>query len=303
MMKQPSIDARWTRSFATALKWLGFAAMGFGAALLVLLTASPLGLLRAYPAPPEAAVDDPLGLDRKITDLQSLDRNAGEPMEAYLRRLTTSVAGGMVHYWSRGDTWSEADAPYTEISIYDNYLLWLQMVLLKDRQHFRNYEFMTPAKAIDRGYGFCSQVSKTIYSILRDQGIVSVIYSNPSHTVVEADGDVLDADYGVFIPHSIAWVQQTADAIDTYYADYGLMVPLIRQAYAQPWHVLGTAAEFDNVRKYEAWFEWLKWLPPLLAIILGLAAVAIGAGLRRRELGRDNARPRHPSGQRKSAIT
>src|SRR5258708_25153448 len=105
MMKQPSIDARWTRSFATALKWLGFAAMGFGAALLVLLTASPLGLLRAYPAPPEAAVDDPLGLDRKITDLQSLDRNAGEPMEAYLRRLPTSLAGGLRHYVSMCDTW------------------------------------------------------------------------------------------------------------------------------------------------------------------------------------------------------
>jgi len=299
MMKQPSIDARRTRSFALALKWLGFAAMGFGAALLVLLAAAPLGLLRAYPSPPEEAIDGPLGLDRKITDLRSLDRNAGEPMEAYLRRLTTSVAAGMVHYWSRGDTWSEADSPYTEISIYDNYLLWLQMLLLKDRQHFRNYEFMTPAKAIDRGYGFCSQVSKTIYSILRDQHIDSVIYSNPAHTVVEADGNILDADYGVFIPHSIAWVQQTPAAIDTYYADYGLMIPLIRQAYAQPWHLLGTAAEFDNVRKYEARFERLKWLPPLFAIILGLAAVAVAARLRRRELAPAKARLLHPPERQK----
>ena len=302
-MKQPSIGARPTRSFATALMWLGYAAMGVGVAFLAFLAAAPLGLLRAYPAPPEDAVHGPLGLERKITDLRSLYRNHGEPMEVYLRRLTTSVAAGMVHYWSKGDSWSESDSPYTEISIYDNYLLWLQMLLLKDRQHFRNYEFMTPAKAIDRGYGFCSQVSKTVYSILREQGIESVIYSNPSHTVVEADGNILDADYGVFIPHSVAWVERTPDAIDLYYADHGAMIPSLRQAYAQPWHVLGTAEDFDNVRNYEAKFERLKWLPPLLAIILGLAALAIGAGLHRRGLAQSQARLARPPEQRKSAIT
>src|SRR5215469_14883370 len=61
-------------ALSTAAKWLGLAAIGAGTALLLFVAAYPLGLVRAYPAPPPAMVDGPLGLDHRIADLRTLYR-------------------------------------------------------------------------------------------------------------------------------------------------------------------------------------------------------------------------------------
>jgi hypothetical protein len=71
-----------------------------------------------------------------------------------------------VHCWYVGDEWDSSDAAYAAVSPWDNYLLWL----LKDR-----YEFMDPGRAIERGYGFYSQVSRIVYLILDDRGIPSKV--------------------------------------------------------------------------------------------------------------------------------
>lgn len=268
-------------AFQAGVKWSGVGATAFGVMLLLFVAAYPLGLVRAYPAPPSFAVDGRLGLQKRITDPKSLDRGPGEDLTGYLSRLTESVAVGMTHYWTGGDAWSEADIPYTAISVYDNYLLWLQGLLPAYRDNLRNYEFLTPAKAIARGYGFCSQVSKLVYSILREQGIDSQILSNPLHTVVEADGSVLDPDYGVFIPHSMAWIRAHPAALDGYYAAFPMDLASLRQAYAQEWHPLGSAAAFDQVRRYEARFDRLKWLPPAAITLFGVSLLLLGAWLGR----------------------
>jgi len=272
-------------ALSTAAKWLGLAAIGAGTALLLFVAAYPLGLVRAYPAPPPAMVDGPLGLDHRIADLRTLYRRDSEPMAPYLERLTKTTAAGMVHYWTAGESWTDADTPYTRISAYDNYLLWLQILLPGHRSDLQNYEFMTPVMILGRGYGFCSQVSKLLYSILRDQGIDSVIYSNPFHTVVEAEGYVLDADYGVFVPHSLVWLRQDPKRIASYYAEYAAYpdwIPSLQHAYAAPWHVLGTAQGYASLRAYEARFQRLKWMPPLLGIAGGLMLLACSALLRQR---------------------
>lgn len=271
---------RFATAFPAALKWIGAILTTIGALSLLFVAAYPLGLVRAYPLPPEAAIAGPFGADRQIGDVRSLYREPGESMTVYLERLTKSVAATMVHHWSAGDVWSEADARYTEVSIYDNYLLWMHRLVPEYRASFQNYEFLSPAKALARGYGFCSQVSKLIYSILRDQGIAATISSNPQHTVVEAEGSILDADYGVFIPHTIQWVQQNPVAVDEYYARFGAMVPVLREVYAQPWHTLGTPASFENVRAYEERFDLLKWVAPLLALFAGLSILVGGVLLR-----------------------
>ncbi|MDX8502176.1 hypothetical protein RFM99_27650 [Mesorhizobium sp. VK4C] len=268
---------------AALTRSLGLFSAGAGTAFLFFVSAYPLGLISAYPAPPAAATDGPLGFEQKVGDVGDLYRGPDEPMQAYLDRLTKAVAGGMVHYWTEGDRWTTADTRYTRIGVFDNYLLWTLSFRPEYRENLQNYEFVTPRKALDRGYGFCSQVSKIVYSVLADQGIEAAIYSAPEHTVVESNGNILDSDYGVFIPHSLAEIQQDPSIIDSYYAQFGSMLPLLRQAYGESWQPLGTAEGFNEVRAYEAKFERLKWVPPLMLLALGILLAAGGTLLQRRE--------------------
>jgi hypothetical protein len=268
---------------AASLCSLGLFSAGVGAAFLLFVAAYPLGLISAYPAPPAAATEGPLGFEEKVADVDDLYRGVGEPMQAYLERLTKAVAGGMVHYWTEGDSWTATDMRYTRISAFDNYLLWILSFRPQYRETLQNYEFVTPRKGLARGYGFCSQVSKIVYSVLSDQGIDATIYSVPEHTVVVSNGNILDPDYGVFVPHTLEDVQQDPSIIDSYYAQFGPMLPLLKKAYGQSWQSLGTAEDFDSVRAYEAKFERLKWIPPLAFLATGILLATIGALLRHRE--------------------
>ncbi|MER9457485.1 MULTISPECIES: hypothetical protein [unclassified Mesorhizobium] len=273
---RPSLTAALLCSF-------GFFSAGVGAAFLLFVSAYPLGLISAYPAPPAEATEGPLGFQQKVVDVDDLYRATDEPMQAYLERLTKAVAGGMVHYWTVGDSWAATDTSYTRISVFDNYLLWMLSFRPQYRETLQNYEFVTPRKGLARGYGFCSQVSKIVYSILADQGIEATIYSVPQHTVVVSNGNILDSDYGVFVPRSLEDVQREPSIIDTYYAQFAPMLPLLKTAYGGAWQPAGTIEDLDGVRAYEAKFERLKWAPPLALLATGMVLATFGMMLRHRE--------------------
>ncbi|RUW28058.1 hypothetical protein EN858_01070 [Mesorhizobium sp. M4B.F.Ca.ET.215.01.1.1] len=249
---------------------LGLCLIGLGTVFLLFVAAYPLGLVQAYPTPPVEAIEGPLGFEKKIGDLNGLYRGPNEPRQVYLERLTKAVAGGVVHYWTEGDRWTDTDARYTKISVFDNYVIWLLGWLPAYHDSFQNYEFLTPRKALDRGYGFCSQVSKIVYSILTEQGIPATIYSAEQHTIVEVDGNVLDSDYGVLVPYPLALVEKDPSIVDSYYSDYEDMLPLLHGAYGQPWHRLGTPEGFQSARSYETILERLKWLPPVILLLIGV---------------------------------
>lgn len=67
---------------------------------------------------------------------------------------------------------------------------------------FQNYEFMSPGPALRRGFEFCSQTSRIVFSILLDNGFRPLIMTHEQHTV-EVNGTVIDSDYGVFIPFNL----------------------------------------------------------------------------------------------------
>jgi hypothetical protein len=241
-----------------------------GSVSLALIAANPLGLVRAYPMPPEEFVKGPFGVTEPIKSVESLYRRPSEPEATYFERLTKTVAAGIVHYWSAADTWAPADEPYTRVSPWDNYLLWLHP-LLPAYEHFRAYEFITPEHAIRRGYGFCSQVSRIVYSVLADQGIKSEVLSNPQHVIVEANGQILDADYGIYIPHSTAWMQAHPDMVKSYYRDFDGMAPLLTDIYKSGWEEGGPESLFAYMRRYEQRMDMLKWVPPFTMLAAGLA--------------------------------
>lgn len=254
----------------TVLRRLGVLTGTFGVVFLLLVAAAPIGLVDPYPMPPSADVAGPLGATKDI-DVQSLYKKNDEKLGEYLSRLTKDIASGIVHYWHEGDKWETPDTQYTRPSIWDNYLLWLHP-LISGYEHFYRYEFISPEKAINRGYGFCSQVARIVWSILHRQRIDAEILSNPNHVVVQSIGNILDPDFGVFIPMTWQEIQSgdTAAIVKQYYREFESSQPLLTKAYSEGWQSSGlNDPSIVYMLAYEEKMDRLKWFPPIIAISFG----------------------------------
>ncbi len=280
----PAIECKTTdarRQFN--LRRFGMACIFIGTIFFLFVSAYPLGFVRPYPNPPKASITGLFGATRKI-DEGYLLRRPKEELATYLNRLPKDVSAGMVHYWHEGDRWAPSDARYTRPSIWANYLLWLHP-LIPGYEHFYAYEFMTPRKAIRRGYGFCSQLSRIVWSTLRLQGVKSEILSHPNHVVVQSNGQILDADYGVAIPMTWQAIQSgdTAAIVQQYYRGFDAMHPLLIKVYTDGW----TSSGEDNAAmiymlRYEKRMDVLKWIPPLFIFSTGVGLLLCSRRKRRR---------------------
>ena len=220
-----------------------------------------------------------------------------ETRAAYAHRLTNVVAASVMHYWYERDR----RAFRLQVPIWENYLLWLAGEL---RPEYRLYAFADPYKAIERGVGMCDQVSSALVTLLRREGLDARIVQLNGHTVVTAEVDagvwhVLDADYNVAIPRSMAQIQAEPNTVRPYYqAAFNRLDPasnrtsldLIASFYAPPTYIGeagGNSALGERRIAFEALAYWLKWRLPLT--LLAFAAL-IAAGLRMRSRHRQYQR-------------
>jgi hypothetical protein len=115
---------------------------------------------------------------------------------------------------------SATDAGFRlQVPIWENYLLWLAGELRPD---YRLYAFADPLKAIERGAGMCDQVSSALTALLRQRDFDARVVQLNGHTVVTVEVDpgvwhVLDADFNVVIPRSIAQIQADPGMVRPYY--------------------------------------------------------------------------------------
>jgi len=259
---------------AVALQRIGLLCLAGGTVFLALVAAYPLGLVRAYPLPPESYRDGPFGLKREISDVKELYRRDSEENEEYFVRLSKSIYKGIVHYWHAGDAWEESDMRYTRISPWDNYLIWL-LSFRSNRERLRAIEFMTPEKAIRRGYGFCSQMSRIAYTVLKRQGYDPRILFHEGHVIVEVDGMLIDPAYGVVLPQDRnEAAESAAELVPVYYEGFESAFPHLIEIFSDGWDDLGERAQvFERGIRWEARFELLKWIPPLFLSALGAATL------------------------------
>lgn len=144
------------------------------------------------------------------------DRRPGEDSEAYVRRLTEIIHLGVLHYWS-----DEGITEYgLRVPFWENYLLNLGALVRPEV--FQKYEFSDHAKAAERGVGFCSQQSIIMAGILDENGIKANIVGLDGHVVVAAEVGadrwyVVDPDFGVVIPHSVAEIEENPELVRAYY--------------------------------------------------------------------------------------
>lgn len=252
------------------LKTIGGTVAGVVLLLMLCVGLVQYAVFNPYPPiPSEALAVQHFGRTEK-GKLEDLNRLSGESASAYHRRLVAGVNSHMVHYWP------EESRSATQVSPFTNYLLWA-LSFVPGYEHFGSYEYVSPQLAWDRGYGFCSQVSRVIYSVLREQGLDATVMQHPNHVVVEADGHVLDADYGVYIPYSLADVQANPKLVAEYYAQFPTMVPLLSQIYRDGWTETASKEQFDYMLNFERKAELFKWVLLLVSLSLSVCAFSLGS--------------------------
>lgn len=263
---------RWIIGFQTLM--ISVAVGIVAVSLLVVASLGPLGLVRAFPEPPIKLSKVPWAQTRPISDPASLNRRPGEADHVYFKRLAVSVSGAIMHWWPQDD---QAASQYTRITFLGDYVLWTMSKLAR-WSYFQSYEFMSPGPALQRGFGFCSQTSRIVFSILLDNGYRPLVMTHPQHTVVEVNGTVIDSDYGIFIPFSLNELRDKPYLVPFYYVNFPSELPLLRTVYAKGFTPL-SAAELADLLRFEKRTRYLKWQIPIGLMILAAMFGALGRRL------------------------
>ncbi|MGQ0749518.1 MAG: transglutaminase-like domain-containing protein [Betaproteobacteria bacterium] len=207
--------------------------------------------------------------------------------KSYAMAVSHAINKGVAHYlWL-----DEGIEKYNlRVPFHENYILFVASYLIP--QYYRKYEFRDYRRAIERGVGLCSQHAIIVAEILRKKGLASGIVSMPTHAdmpghvVATARVDdarnewwILDADYGVVVPHGIEAVRAQPSIVAPYYRRRGYdeqTVATLVSNYAKDARVFPDGAKNYGVMTY--WAEAIAYA--LIWIIPGFLAIPFVLTLR-----------------------
>jgi hypothetical protein len=204
--------------------------------------------------------------------------------KSYVTTVNQAVNKGVAHYlWL-----DEGIEKYNlRVPFHENYILFAASYLIP--QYYRKYEFRDYRRAIERGVGLCSQHAIIVAEILREKGMASAIVSMPGHVVAAARVDdarnewwVLDADYGVVVPHGIDAIRAQPHVIAPYYRDRGYderTVATLVSIYGKDSQVYPDGARNYGLKIY--WAETVAYV--LIWVIPGFLLVPFVVRLRFRK--------------------
>lgn len=258
-----------------AARWGLCAAAAVGGLLLAVNCA---GLLTDYELP--ARAERPAGHHRG--DPEELLRRPGEADPTYLRRLSDGIHRRMVV--SR----SVVERGHDRVALGDNWLLHLSGRIFPSHA---DYEFTDHRRALERGFGICTQYAALAFDILREQGYRRERVLWTPHTVTQAWDRAgrpwtIDAMHGIAMPHGIAEIRRRPAIVDAYYRDadpelaqmpegWGQreVVSWARDVYSRrPFAVLSEVAYPRNSR-LEPVFYVLKWAIPAALLLAAVPLV------------------------------
>lgn len=244
--------------------------------LLVVASLAPLGLVNPFPEPPTKRTKVPWAQTRPIGNPASLNRRPGEAEHDYFKRLAVSVSAAIMHWWPQYDP---AASQYTRVTFLSDYAAW-GLSKLARFSSFQDYEFMSPGPALRRGFGFCSQTSRIVFSVLLDNGFRPLVMTHPEHTVVEVNGTVIDSDYGIFIPFSLKELKEKPFLAPFYYVNFPTEQTL-KKVFVEGFTPHSRTEVLEEVLAFERKIQYLKWQIPIGLIILAIPLGALGRRLMR----------------------
>ena len=147
-----------------------------------------------------------------------LELNPEDPV--FLETSTLLVHECLIHYWNNADSDIQHQLNLW-IPLTDNYILHCAAYFVPN---LRAVELYDRRRIVERGFGLCSQSSILLDEVLRSNGYQSRMLNLYGHVVIEAtgrDGEnwILDPDYGVVIPHSLAHVEKNLPILESWYPD------------------------------------------------------------------------------------
>lgn len=252
--------------------------LGLGIGLLLLALASTDNSLRSPGIDSEENTNFETGIELPPEDaLPALQRRDDETDVEFLHRATNVVHRSIAHHWPP----KIADSPYrARVPLTENWILWACGSISTT---FNPYEFFNAEKAIQRGFGMCSQHARALTDALLQEEIDAEYVRHFGHQMVQAHTPngtyVLDSDFNVVIPYSTSTLKENPELVKDYYADKApvrnpedsFTLDDLADIYSRD-YILWDISE-SAYRRFERASYVLLWVIPAVLILLGIAGL------------------------------
>ena len=160
-----------------------------------------------------------LGYEEAARALEKLSRSDLD-RKALVTEATRIFHRGMAHIDLQDIRVHGLEHYRMRVPVWENYLLWLLSYLKPDT--YRDYEFCSYPKALERGTGRCGQQSMALVGYLSEQGLDTGFVRLGGHTVATArvredEWYMLDADFGGVIPFGLATAEEEPARVLEFY--------------------------------------------------------------------------------------
>lgn len=221
---------------------------------------------------------------RTLAELQALpgDRAAF----SVAAEATRIIHDGIAHV-SPADVEARGLAHFgMRVPVTENWVLFALSFLKPDT--YRDYEFCSYERAIERGTGRCGQQSLALVSFLEERGFETGFVALGGHAIATARTEesgwvLLDPDYGGVIPFDLAQAEsRTQDLLSYYWTDVA-RENRIDRLYGPEGNKLrtgGVKARYARACPIEAAAYLAKWLIPLVLLLPLLFMVLAARGKR-----------------------
>ena len=222
-----------------------------------------------------ATLDAPTAL-RRLDDLGKRQSSKAE----FVTEATRLMHAAIAHISPRDVEANGYDHYRMRVPVTENWLLYGLSFLKPDT--YRDYEFCSYRRAVERGTGRCGQQSLALVSYLDTHGIETGFVALGGHAIATArvdDGSwyLLDPDYGGVIPYSIETAERDPAAVLDHYWSDAATVNRIDVVYAPDNEVRygGPDTRYARACPIERAAYALKWPLPLAGLLAASLALLL----------------------------
>ena len=211
--------------------------------------------------------------------METLDALTAADPETLASKATQVFFQGMAHVDPKDAAAHGLELYRMRVPAWENYLLFGLSYLKPDT--YRDYEFSSFERALERGTGRCGQQALALVSFLSQQGLKTGFVDLGGHTLATVEVSpglwhLLDPDYGAVIPFDLQTAEANPSRVLEYYRGTAAEERGLAELYEPKGNELwlgGPEARWGRASSIELLFYWLKWVLPLVLIGGSLGAV------------------------------
>jgi hypothetical protein len=215
--------------------------------------------------------------EHAIARLQTLATSASSTADL-VTEATRVFNEGIAHVSRRDIRSLGLDSLRMRVPFSENWILHVLSYVKPDT--YRDYEFCSYRRALERGTGRCGQNALALVSYLSERGVRTGFVSLGGHAIATAEvaADrwyLLDPDYGGVMPFDIDTAQRNPSSVLPYYWSAAARENGLDTLYGAADNEVtmgGPEARFARACPIEYVAYWLKWILPLVLLLPALIA-------------------------------